>query len=135
MKFDKKVDPRKLRFGSRIDQNHQKREKYYRVKEIVSPNTLILSNGLKIRLLGVKEKRETKDEAMRFLAEKTNGQKVFMKFDQQKHDEENNLLCYLYLQNKTFLNSHLIRQGFVDVDMSCNYRHKNKFLAEMEPVR
>jgi len=135
VKFNKKVDPRKLRFGSRIDQNHQEREKYYRVKNIVSPSTLILGNGLKIRLLGVKEKHETRNEAMQFLAGKTDGQKVFMKFDQQKYDEENNLLCYLYLQNKTFLNSHLIRQGFVDVDMSCDYRHKNKFLAEMEPVK
>jgi site-specific DNA-methyltransferase (adenine-specific) len=65
---------------------------------------------------------------MRFLADKTRGQKVFCKFDRMMHDEENNLLCYLYLANKTFLNAHLIRTGLVAVDASMDYRWKDRFL-------
>jgi site-specific DNA-methyltransferase (adenine-specific) len=115
IKFDKRVDPKKLRFSSRIDNSNYGREDYYSVKEIVSPEILILNNGLNVRLLGVKEKPEKSREAIRYLKEKTRGQKVFMKFDDVKYDEKNNLLCYLYLRNKTFLNAHLIKNGVVYV--------------------
>ena len=130
VKFDKKIDPRKLRFGSKIDDNGKKREKYFRVKEIISPDRLILDNDLQIKLLGIKENPGTRDKAMAFLREKTKGQRVFMKYDKQKYDQDNNLLCYLYLQNKTFLNAHLIKQGIVEVDSSCDYKYRNKFMSK-----
>lgn len=128
IKFDKKVDPRKLKFGSKIDNSHSERETYYIVKEIILPEILVLNNGLKIRLLGVKEKIEKNGEAIQFLRKKTRGQKVFIKFDAQKYDEKNNLLCYLYLWNKTFLNAHLIKNGLAEVDVTFDYKYKAKFL-------
>jgi len=127
IKFDKKIDPRKLRFGSKIDNSHSEKESYYTVKEIISPEMLILNNGLKIRLLGVKERQEKDGEAIEFLREKTKGHKVFMKFDNIKYDEKNNLLCYLYLENKTFLNAHLIKNDLVLVDQSYDYSYKERF--------
>jgi len=130
IKFDKKIDPRKLSFGSKIDNSHSKRETYYTVKEIISPKILILNNGLKIRLLGVKEKPEKNGGAIQFLKEKALGQKVFIKFDTVKYDEENNLLCYLYLSNKTFLNAHLIKNDLVEVDTKLDYKYKSKFLQK-----
>jgi len=130
IKFDKKMDPKKLRFGSRIDNCPSEREKYYTVKEIISPNILFLNNGLRIKLIGIKEKPGMNEEAVKFLRERTQGQKVFIKFDHLKHDEKNNLLCYLYLWNKTFINAHLIKNGLADVDTSFNYKYKSKFLAE-----
>jgi len=133
IKFDKKVDPKKLRFGSRISADiDSQREKYYSVKEIISPEILILDNGLKIRLLGVKEKPEKNGVAIQFLRERTHGQKVFIKFDTTKYDEKNNLLCYLYLWNKTFLNAHLIKNGLVKVERNSDYKYKKKFLALFE---
>jgi site-specific DNA-methyltransferase (adenine-specific) len=134
IRFDKKVDPRKLRFGSKIDNSYSKSETHYTVKEIISPETLILNNGLKIRLLGVKERPEKNGEAVKFLREKTSGQKVFIKFDNIKYDEKNNLLCYLYLWNKTFLNVHLIKNGLVDVDTALDYKYKTKFLSERKVI-
>jgi site-specific DNA-methyltransferase (adenine-specific) len=128
IKFDKKIDPKKLRFGSKIDNSHYERETYYTVKEIITPEILVLNNGLKIRLLGVKERPEKIGEAVKFLKEKTQGQKVFMKFDNFKYDEKNKLLCYLYLWNKTFLNAHLIKNGLADIDTSFDYKCKSKFL-------
>ncbi|MGK9477627.1 DNA methyltransferase [Melioribacter sp. OK-6-Me] len=129
IRFDKKIDPKKLRFGSKIDNSHSERETYYTVKEVISPELLSLSNGLKIRLLGIKEKPQKNDEAVKFLIEKTNGQKVFLRFDNIKYDEKNNLLCYLYLWNKTFLNAHLIKNGLVSVDTTIDYKYKAKFLG------
>ena len=130
IKFDKKIDPRKLRFGSKIDNSYSERETYYTVKEVISPKILILNNGLKIRLLGVKERPEKNGGAIQFLKEKALGQKVFIKFDTIKHDEENNLLCYLYLSNKTFLNAHLIKNDLVEVDTKFDYKYKSKFLQK-----
>jgi site-specific DNA-methyltransferase (adenine-specific) len=127
-KLDKKIDPKKLRFGSKIDKNSCEREIYYSVREIISPELLKLDNDLAVRLIGVKENRATIDRAIKFLIEKTKGQKVFIKFDHQKYDEGNNLLCYLYLKNKTFINAHIIKKGLADVDKLIDFKYKDKFL-------
>lgn len=126
--LDKKVDPKKLQFGSKIDKNSGQREEYYTVKEIISPELLKLNNDLVVRLIGIKEKKNANDSAKQFLFDKTKGQKVFMKFDSQKYDEDNNLMCYLYLRNKTFLNAHLIKEGLAETDETIDFKYKNKFL-------
>jgi len=133
VKFDKKVDPRKLQFGSKINNGSHRREKYCRVREVLSPDELVVGDGLKIRLIGVKEKPEKRKEAVEFLRNKTTGQNVFMKFDTVKHDEKNHLLCYLYLQNKTFINAHLVKEGLVSIDAEADFKFKKKFmhLAQM----
>jgi len=127
-KLDKKIDTKKLRFGSIIDKDSGEREVYYSVKEVISPVLLKLDNDLAVRLIGVKENGATIGQAIRFLIEKTKGQKVFIKFDNQKYDEGNNLLCYLYLKNKTFINAHIIKEGLADVDRVADFKYKNKFL-------
>jgi modification methylase len=126
--FDKKIDPKKLQFGSKLDKNSGQREEYYSVKNIISPEILILNNGLKIRLIGVKNRINQNGNAIEFLQKKLKNQKVFLKFDTQKHDSENNLLCYVYLKNKTFINAHLIKDNLVLVDKSFDYKYKEKFL-------
>src|SRR3990172_4244162 len=133
IKFDKKVDPRKLQFGSKINKGSTKGEHYYQVKEVLSPDQLIVGDGLKVKLLGVKKKPQTSGQAIEFLKAKTGGQKVFLKFDTVKYDRQNNLLCYLYLQNKTFINAHLVKEGLVMIDTETDFKFKKKFerLAEM----
>ena len=128
VKFDKKVDPKTQRFGSKIDSASDDKHIYSKVTSIISPEALILDDGLRVRLLGIKEIPRKNKEAIDFLKKKTQGQKLVIKFDSKKYDEKKNLLCYLYLRNKTFLNAHLIKNGLVDVDMSLDYRHKSRFL-------
>ena len=130
-KMDKQIDVKKLTFGSKIDKNTQKREDLFTVNQILSPEEIILNNGIKIKLIGIKSNKETVTEAMDFLKEKFNKRKVFMKYDNLKYDKNKNLLCYLYLDNKTFINNHLIRTGYVDVDTSYDYSCKDKFLNSM----
>jgi len=127
-KFDKKVDPKKLQFGSRIDENGGDREEYFSVKEVISPELIRLSNGLIVRLIGVRENKALNAMAIIFITEKTRGQKVFLKFDNQKHDTNNHVLCYLFLKNKTFLNAHLIKEGFAEVDCSIDFKYRDKFM-------
>jgi len=128
IKFDKKIDPKKLNFGSKIDSNHSQREDYFSIKEILSPNTFSLDNGLIIKLLGVKEDLNKKQEALNFLKDKLKGQKVFLKYDAIKYDKNNNLLCYLFLKNKTLINAHIIKQGLAQVDTTIDFKYKNKFI-------
>jgi site-specific DNA-methyltransferase (adenine-specific) len=132
VKFDKKIDPKKLRFGSKIDNSDHQRETYYLVKDIISPELLVLNNDLRIKLIGVKEKQGLNGKALQFLKEKLQGEKVFIKFDSTKYDHQGNLLCYLYLRNKTFVNAHLIKNKLVDVDSSIDYKYKTNFLSYKE---
>ncbi|WP_432633625.1 DNA methyltransferase [Brachyspira sp.] len=128
-KLDKKIDIKKVKFGSKIDKNkNENKRELFSVKDVVSPNKIILNNGLEIKLLGIKEKENFKPQAINYLKEKFNKRKIFLKYDSQKYDKNNNLMCYVYLDNKTFVNNHLIRTGYVDVEMNFDYSCKNKFL-------
>ncbi len=128
IKLDKKVDPKKLQFGSRIDENEKQRDEFFTVKEIIDPETLKLNNDLIIKLLGVRNNPIKSKEAINFLKDKTSRQRVFLRFDNLKYDKNNNLLCYLYLQNKTFINAHLIKNGYVSVNQDMDYKYKEKFI-------
>jgi DNA modification methylase len=125
--FDKKLDPKKLQFGSKIDKNGSQREEYYSVKEIISTELVKLNNDLVVRLIGVKEKWGANGSAKQFLYDKTKGQKVFMKFDNQKYDDQKNLMCYLYLKNKTFINAHLIKEGLALPNTEIEFKYRNRF--------
>ena len=128
VKLEKNVDPKTMNFDSKIDKNSVEREKYYTVKQIVSPTVLVLSDGSQIRLIGIKEDEEKKVKAVDFLKDKLKGQQVFLKYDQNKHHDQNNPWCYLYLRNKTFINAHLLKNKLVHVDESYEFKYKNKFL-------
>ena len=126
-KMDSKIDIKQLQFGSKINKNSKEREEYFSVKTILSPNTVILNNGLTIRLLGIKEKPSVNGNATKFLIEKTKGRKVFLRYDAVKYDDNDVLLCYLYLDNKTFINAHMLKNGLAEVDYSFDFKYKNKF--------
>jgi site-specific DNA-methyltransferase (adenine-specific) len=36
-------------------------------------------------------------------------------------------MAYLYLENKTFVNAHLLKAGLVGIDDKLEFKHKNKF--------
>lgn len=127
--LDKKIDLKKLQFGSKIDEDSRtRREEFFSVKQVISPEIIRLSNDLTIKLIGVKENPIVNGKATSFLIEKTKGKRVFLKYDDIKYDKENNLLCYLYLENRTFINAHLIKNGLVQVDLDSEFKYKNKFL-------
>lgn len=117
-----KINIKNLQFGSKIDKNSKKREEYFSVKEIISPSLLQLNTSLIIKLIGVKADTNMSEEAMSFIEEKTKGHKVYMRFDNIKYDDHNNLLCYLYLDNRTFINAHLLKQKLSIVDTTMNYK-------------
>ena len=126
-KMQKKCDIKKINYGSKIDGTEQGRQDMFIVKEVLTPEMLLLENDMRVKLLGVKAKKGKEQEAITFLKEKTHKHKVIMKFDKNKYDDSENLQCYLYLDNKTFINAHLIKNGYAEPDLESDYMYKDKF--------
>ena len=129
LKMNNKVDIRSLQFGSKIDKNARQNDTYYTIKNVLSPTELILNTGLKIRLLGIKPIEEKQILAIDFLSQKTKGHKVYLRFDSEKYDADDTLMCYLYLENRTFLNMHLIKSQLAVTDVLRDFKYKEKFLS------
>lgn len=130
-KLDKKTDIKKLNFGSKIDKEVLDKKGLFSVKEVIAPDKIKLSNGETVNLLGVIENKKYTEQAVSFLKDKFSKRKIFVKYDENKYDKDNNLTGYVYLDNKTFINNHLIRTGFVNVDTETEYSCKEKSLKSM----
>ncbi|MDR1584130.1 MAG: thermonuclease family protein [Prevotellaceae bacterium] len=127
-KLDKKIDVKKLQYGSKIDtESSGKREEYFTVKEIISPELVRLSNDLIIRLIGIKQNPAINGKTIEYLRKKLKGKRVFLRHDNVKYDSENHLLAYLYLENKTFINAHLLKEGLVEMNDEWDFKYKDKW--------
>ncbi len=129
LKMNNKVDVKKLQFGSKIDKDSTQLENFYSVKEVLAPNLIALNSGLIVKLLGVETNPSTASQATDYLQKKTKGHRVYLRFDEVKYDSQNRLLCYLYLENRTFLNAHLLKEKLAVADTSISYKYKSKFLS------
>jgi site-specific DNA-methyltransferase (adenine-specific) len=130
--LNKQINPKTSNYGSIIDIQQKKQDEYFKVCKIISPVEILLNNDKKVRLLGIKIKPDKREEAVKFLEAKTLNKKVFLKFDNQKYDENNVTLCYLYLSNKTFINAHLLKNQLVYVDTSFDFKYRDSFLAKLQ---
>jgi site-specific DNA-methyltransferase (adenine-specific) len=136
--LERLVDPKKFKFGTVIDLNgKQEREDTYKIVSIPSPNQLILDSGLKVKLLGVLplEVQDYKNKAILFLKNLVSGNKVYLKYDNLKFDDKKNLLAYVYLTNKTFLNAKLITNGLARCDKKLDFQYKDRFIKYEEEAR
>jgi micrococcal nuclease len=88
---------------------------------VIDGDTIVLSNGEKVRLIGVdtpKTKHPKKPveyygkEATAFTKKMVGGKVVKLKYDVQRRDKYGRLLAYVYLMNGTFLNAEIIKQGY-----------------------
>lgn len=128
-RLDKKVDVKKIQYGSKIDKDSTgKREEYFIVKEILSPELVRLNNDLIVRLIGIKQSPVINGKATEYLDRTILGKKVFLRHDEMKHDKDNHLMAYLYLENKSFVNAHLLKEGLALVDSALDFKYKTKFL-------
>lgn len=129
-KTDKKVDVKLLQYGSKIDSStSRKRQELFSVKEIMSPECVVLNNGLMVRLIGVKTNPQCEEACKNYIRDTVKGKRVFLKYDTEKYDANNNMLVYLYLENKTFINAHILKDKLAWVDSTFDYKYKQKFLA------
>jgi len=118
-------------FGSVIRKgDSRRREEYHRVREVLDVRTVELEDGRNLKLLGLVEAGGAGGAER--LRELVDGKQVYFKNDPGADGEDG---IYLYLRNRTCINSRLIRDGAAGVDEGREYRMKKRFLryrAELE---
>jgi micrococcal nuclease len=92
----------------------------YRVQRVVDGDTLLLTDGTRVRLLGV-DTPETRHpnlppeplgfEASAFTRQHVEGRTVSLQFDRERRDRYHRVRAYVYLDD-WMLNEELIRAGF-----------------------
>ncbi len=128
VQFDKKVDPRKRQFGSKVDGKEAARQDLHTVVSVDAPDRVTLDTGQTVRLIGIVPRQGSSEEAVAFLSKIVRGQRVFLKEDPRVTSSPGETAAYLHLRNKTHVNLHLIKSGLVDVDRDGDYRGKTRLV-------
>lgn len=128
VQFEVKAKSKQASFGSKVKAADGQREHYYTVREILSPNLIRLNDGRTVRLLGVKPKSGVNGATLEFLHLKFDKSAIYLKYDDTEQDDDGNVLAYVYLKNRTFINAHLIKRGLAEVDEEVEFKHREKFL-------
>lgn len=150
VRVERRVDSRREHFGSRVDGKEKRRTDLRRVRDVTSPDTLILDDDTAVRLLGVVPLKGREAQAVARLWELVRGQQVYVRPDprcesgpmretgpagRESQGAGDAPLVYLYLKNRTPVNRHLIRSGLVTVDRSRSYRFREAFCEERRRAR
>jgi modification methylase len=93
-----------------------------KVLGIIDEQTLELEGGRRVGLLGVKVLAANRKKVLRYLEENLRGKKVIVK------DDGDLSKGYVYLKNKIFINTYLIKSGLGTVDRDSDYSMKSRFL-------
>jgi len=97
---------------------------YYAISKVIDGDTIRLENGETVRLIGIdtpetvhpsKAVEYYGKEATDFTRMMIEGKQVRLEFDVQKRDKYNRLLAYVYLEDGTFLNAELVKEGYANV--------------------
>ena len=125
---------------------------YFYVTRVVDGDTLKLSNGKKVRLIGVDtpetyfseklvrdSKRSRKDisviqamgkKSSAFTKDLCFNKKVRLEYDIEKRDRYGRWLAYVYLEDGTFVNAKILEEGYGQVmTVPPNVRYAKRFLS------
>jgi len=112
---------------------------HYRCVRVIDGDTLVVDidgKQEKVRLIGVdtpetvhpsKPVEYFGKEASAFTKKLAAGQGVRLEYDQQKRDRYGRLLAYVYLEDGTFLNAELIKQGYGFAYTRFPFRYMEEF--------
>ncbi|MCL2158961.1 MAG: thermonuclease family protein, partial [Oscillospiraceae bacterium] len=127
-RLDKQGDVKLLQYGSRLDKNSTgKREELFSVKRVISPELVELNTNMIVRLIGIKQNSANSEKAIDFMLNMFSGRKVFLKKENVDYGK-GHLPAYVYLDNKTFVNAHLLKHGYAKVDLSKPFEYMDKFI-------
>lgn len=131
----------------------------YKVERVIDGDTLRLTNGEKVRLIGIdapeskpnpraekQGEREGKDlktilsmgkESSKFVRSLVKpGDQVGIEFDVEKRDRYRRLLGYLYLSNGRMLNEEIVRAGYANLlTHPPNVKYQKRFLSAYREAR
>jgi modification methylase len=96
-----------------------------KVVKIIDANTLMLDDGKIVNFLGLVIDKI--DETIKYLHEFILGKAVILNYS-DKLSHNNNLMAYVFLKNKIFVNAYLIKSGLASPDLTINHKFKKKFI-------
>lgn len=116
----------------------------YKILRVVDGDTVVLSEIGKVRLIGV-DTPETVDprrpvqyfgvEASQYLKKLATGKQVRVEYDFNRRDRFGRTLAYLYLEDGTFLNSEIIKQGYGHAFIKYPFKFMDQFKAFEKQAR
>lgn len=128
-------------------------EGVYSVERVVDGDTILLSNGIRVRLMGIDtpETVKPRSEVEPFGPEATaftkqaiaqNGNRVFIRLDCDRFDKYGRNLAFIYLgesdgEDVVLLNEELVRAGLAKAIMTFNYSmsiKKRLYKAQKEAI-
>lgn len=115
------------------------------VARVVDGDTVVLSSGERVRYIGInapelhhpqKPVEWYAREAKEFNRRLVEGKKVRLEFDVERRDKYRRLLAYVFLEDGTFVNAELVRQGYAQVmTYPPNVKHADLFLRLQREAR
>lgn len=132
----------KINTQSILNQNNSSKTIFYSIKKFVDGDTFWINDGsqkgIKIRLIGVdtpenqsrfgKQEEYFGDEASFFVKKILTHNHIRLEFDIDSLDSFGRTLAYVYLDDGTFINEKLVKEGFAKaMCVSPNIRYKNHF--------
>lgn len=109
---------------------------WLRVRRAVDGDTLLMENGVRIRLIGV-DTPETKHpdrppepfgaEASEFTRQRVEGRNVRLEYDRERYDDHRRTLAYVFIDDQ-MLNEELLRGGYGRALLRFPYRNDRKQL-------
>ena len=115
------------------------------VTRVVDGDTVVLSDGERVRYIGIdtpelhhpkKPVQYYAREAMEFNRRLVEGKRVKLEFDVERRDKYHRLLAYVYLEDGTFVNAELMRQGYAQLlTFPPNVKHVDLFIQLQREAR
>ena len=111
---------------------------------VVDGDTLLLDGDERVRLIGVdtpesvdprRPVEEFGKEAAAFTRRLAEGRRVRLEFDQEPRDRYGRTLAYVYLEDGTFLNAEIIRQGYGHAYTRFPFRYTEEFRSYEREAR
>jgi len=103
---------------------------------VVDGTTIIVESGEEVRLMGV-DSLETvhptqpagyvRNEARAFTLRMVEGKGIRLEYDLQEQDQSGRRLAYVYLEDGTFLNAAIIKEGYGRTDTTLPFKYREQF--------
>ncbi|MBF0397990.1 MAG: thermonuclease family protein [Desulfobacterales bacterium] len=94
---------------------------YFTVKWVDDGDTIVLDNGTKVRYIGINTPEITHGdkkgefygkEAREYNQKLVLNKKVYLELDYEKRDRYERLLAYVFLEDETFVNAEIAKEGY-----------------------
>jgi micrococcal nuclease len=114
------------------------------VERVIDGDTIVLDGKETVRLIGIDTPGLTDSqeivasmarEARGFLSGLAEGKKVRLEYDQNKTDMYSRTLAYVFLEDGTFVNEKIVREGYSAVYTAYPFRHMESFRKSEKEAR